>query len=388
MGKDLAQIEDAGWRNSIISMEEKKQSVVCIIGMHRSGTSMVARLLNLCGLDLGSAEDLIGPDAGNPLGHFEHVGFHRIDEALLEHFGGSWANPPELRPGWEQESSLIHFTEEAKRLVGTFAGSALWGWKEPRSTVLLPFWKSLIPCLRFVICVRSPLDVARSLEKRDGISIGAGVYLWNRYLQAAIHDTETSPRIFTFYEDYFGDPIPEINRVAEFCGLSPGSDISHLRETVSQELRHHASETTELFDAEMIPAQYKLFYLGLRVLASQGSAPSSLSQCGSSASTDLAGGLMRLMTEFGEQERVAQLQSALAKKDNEVAVVRSVLGKQLNEKERQIKEIKRQILDIEKQLADLEKQNARLQAFSDAVRGTFVYRFYRKFVRPFGVNVR
>jgi len=342
---------------------------------------MVARLLSLCGLDLGPTEDLIGPDAGNPLGHFEHADFHRIDEALLEHFGGSWANPPELKPGWEQESSLIHFTEEAKRLLGTFAESPLWGWKEPRSTLLLPFWKSFIPLLRFVICVRSPLDVARSLEKRDGISIGAGVYLWKRYLQAAIHDTETSPRIFTFYEDYFGDPIPEINRVAEFCGLSPGSDNSHLRETVSQELRHHASETTQLFDAEMIPAQYKLFYLGLHVLASQVSAPSSLSQCGSSASTDLAGGLMRLMMEFDEQERVAQLQSALAKKDQEVAVVRSALAKQLTEKERQI-------LDLEKRVTDLEKQNARLQAFSDAVRGTFVYRFYKKFLRPFGVNVR
>jgi len=342
---------------------------------------MVARFLKLCGLDLGPTKDLLGADSGNALGHFEHAGFHRIDEALLAHFGGSWDNPPELKPGWERDSSLVHLAEEAKRLIGRFAESALWGWKEPRSTLLLPFWKSFIPGLRFVICVRSPLDVARSLEKRDGISIGAGVYLWNWYLQAAIHDTESCPRTFTFYEDFFKDPIAEITRVAEFCGLSAGNDVLHLREMVSQELRHHASDTTELFDAELIPAQYKLFYLGLRAFACQGFALAGPTPYESSSNADLIGRLLRLLTELGEQERVAKLQRALAKKHQEIAVVHSALTKQVNEKEHQIS-------DLTRQLTDLEEQNSRLRAFADAVRDTVVYRFYRKFLRPLGINVR
>jgi hypothetical protein len=347
---------------------------ICIIGMHRSGTSMIASLLSLCGLDLGRDDQLIGPDDGNPLGHFEHAGFHRINETLLKYLGGSWDDPPELNPGWENDSSLSHLAAEAKQLVGTFAETPLWGWKEPRSTLLLPFWKSVIPRLRFVICVRSPLDVARSLEKRDGMPISAGVFLWNRYLRTAISDTDGCPRILTFYEDFFGDPFPEINRVAGFCGLSPGENVTPLYDAVSPALRHHASEMTELFKANMIPAQYKLFYLCLRALSSQGFAPPRSFQCGSTSTTELAGGLLGLMTEFDDQEKVAQLQSALVKKEHEATAVQSVMRTQLIEKERQ--------------LSDLKEQNTRLQAFSDAVRNTFVYRVYRKFLRPLRTNVR
>ena len=79
------------------------------------------------------------------------------------------------------------------------------------------------------------------------------------------------------------------------------------------------------------------------------------------------------MTELDDQENVAQLQSALVKKEQEAMAIRSVMRTQL--------------VEIERQLADLKEQNARLQTFSDAVRNTFVYRFYRKFLRPLGINV-
>src|SRR5262249_24095134 len=154
--------------------------------------------------------------------------------------------------------SLSDLTAEARQLVGTFSESPVWGWKEPRTTLFLPFWKSVIPGLRFVICVRSPLDVALSLQKRNGITIGTGASLWHQYCQAAIRDTVGSPRIVTFYEDYFRDSVLEINRITQFCGLVPPGNMSELRDFVAHELRHHASETDDLLNATMIPAQCKL----------------------------------------------------------------------------------------------------------------------------------
>jgi len=60
-------------------MEEKKNNVICIIGMHRSGTSMIARVLNLCRLDLGPSEQLMKPyEVDNPLGYFENENFSLI----------------------------------------------------------------------------------------------------------------------------------------------------------------------------------------------------------------------------------------------------------------------------------------------------------------------
>ena len=335
---------------------------------------MIARALSRRGLHLGEDDQLIGPDNGNPLGHFEHAEFHRINDKLLAHFGGSWDNPPELKPGWEHDSSLHQFVDEAKRLVETFAGIPLWGWKDPRSALLLRFWMSVIPNLRFVVCSRSPLDVARSLEKRDGMSIGAGASLWYRYFRAAVRDTEGFPRIFTFYEDYFEDALSEIDRVSEFCGLSRCENISQSRDSVSRALRHHATDTADLLNAKAIPAQYKLFYLCLRTLSGQELSRLRSSRRGLDTTSKSVGKILDLIIEIEDQEKVARLQSLLAKKEQEFAAVHSATRKQLN--------------DLEKQLSDLLQQNLRLQAFSDAVRSTFVYRFYKACIKPLGINFK
>ena len=84
-------------------MESPNDGPVCIIGMHRSGTSMVANLLRRHGLSLGPDECLLGANESNQAGHFEHAGFVEINEALLKQLGGSWDNPPRLQSGWEQD---------------------------------------------------------------------------------------------------------------------------------------------------------------------------------------------------------------------------------------------------------------------------------------------
>jgi hypothetical protein len=338
--------------------------VICIIGMHRSGTSMIARALNLCGLNLGKDDQLLGPSDSNPLGHFEHSSFLRINESLLAHFGASWLNPPELQQGWETDASLSDLTTEARQLVGTFNDSPVWGWKEPRTTLFLPFWKSIMPGLRFVICLRSPLDVARSLEKRNAIPIRAGVALWHQYSRAAVRDTIGSPRIFTFYEDYFRDPASEISRVAQFCGLASGGNMAELRDSVVHELRHYASETNDLLNVTTIPIQLKLFYFCLQAVSSQAYLSRS-SPSGRDMASELVDKLSDLLSEIEAHEKGAQLH----------------MRRQLNEKSEHI-------FDLEKQIRELQKQNLGLHQFSDAVRSTFVYRFYRKCLKPLGLNVR
>jgi hypothetical protein len=323
---------------------------------------MIARALNLCGLNLGKDDQLLGANDGNPLGHFEHAGFFRINEGLLAHFGASWHNPPELQQGWETDASLSDLTAEARQLVGTFSETPVWGWKEPRTTLFVPFWKSIVPGLRFVICFRSPLDVAMSLQSRDGSSIGAGASLWHQYSRAAIRDTAGSPRIFTFYEDYFRDPVLEMNRVAQFCGLAPRGTMVELRDCVAHELRHYASETTDLLNATPIPAQLKLFYFCLRAVSSQSSPLPCSSPCESDRVSESVDEILDLLTtiEVGNEQELHAIES----------------------------DMRRQLTEKSEQLMDLEKQMRDLQKFSEAVRGTFAYRFYRKCLKPLGINVR
>ena len=250
-------------------VNKKKSRVICIIGMHRSGTSMVAQLLNLCGLDLGPSEQFLKPNEHNPLGYFENECIsYKINDALLAHLGASWDNPPLVAEGWEHDPSLEPIVQEAKSVLKTFSKHSQWGWKDPRTTVLLPFWKSLIPNLRFVICVRHPLEVAASLAKRDRIPIQKGVYLWNQYMQAAIRSTQGCPRLFSFYEDYFQNASREIDRLVEFCELKKLDDMSVLHNSISTKLRHHSSETIDLLNQDKLLTEYKLFYAELRTLTS------------------------------------------------------------------------------------------------------------------------
>jgi hypothetical protein len=350
-------------------MERTSEGPICIIGMHRSGTSMVARLLNLCGLNLGSPEFLMDPNEANSSGYFEHKGFLKVNEALLAHFGGSWADPPRLGKGWEHDPALDILADEAKTLINTFAETSPWGWKEPRTTVLLSFWKSLLPNLRFVICVRSPVEVARSLKERDGFSIGGGVSLWGQYMRAAIQETEECHRIFTCYEDYFSDPLGEINRVTQFCRLDGPGDRSVVEEAISGDLRHHRNETLDLLVDRDVPSEQKLFYLCLRALLNQRSG--SVLTKPKSTEGALSGSieLLRLFDEFHDHETMVQIQKVVAEKEQQLSSARVSLKENLKRKEHEV--------------SRLQKQNDKLKAFADAVRRTLAYRFYAKFIKPF-----
>jgi len=65
---------------------------VIVLGMHRSGTSMVSGVLNILGVDIG--KDLLGNHWSNPLGHFENNDFRNLNTQILKEAGGDWLNPP------------------------------------------------------------------------------------------------------------------------------------------------------------------------------------------------------------------------------------------------------------------------------------------------------
>ncbi len=76
---------------------------VLVLGMHRSGTSAVARLLDGLGLDAGPVEGLIGPTDHNPHGHFEVQALVDFNDRLLAELGGTWVAPPTHEPDRQRE---------------------------------------------------------------------------------------------------------------------------------------------------------------------------------------------------------------------------------------------------------------------------------------------
>ncbi|MGB0953149.1 MAG: family 2 glycosyl transferase, partial [Planctomycetota bacterium] len=150
-------------------MERMSAVAVPVVGMHRSGTSMVARMLEAGGVGFGPSNELAGPNEDNPYGFWEHEGIRRVNEELLAKLGGDWRNPPCItEEGW-RAAVTEELDQRAVALLETVAVSApAFGWKDPRTSLLLPFW--LARCgtkVRPICCLRHPSSVAASLAKRN-----------------------------------------------------------------------------------------------------------------------------------------------------------------------------------------------------------------------------
>lgn len=233
---------------------------ICIAGMHRSGTSMIARMLNLCGLYLGEEDALHGAQADNPEGFWEHKRFQDLDDRILQLFGGAWDTPPQLPPNWLEDQRLRPLQEEAKCLVAEFEGYGNWGWKDPRNSLVLPFWQAIIPDLKVLVSLRNPLDVAASLTKRGYASQTFGVQLWKTYAEALEKDLGENT-LWTHYSSYFADPATEIARVAAFCGLHPDADdLNAAVATVAGGLRHSETTVLDLLESEASIETVKLYF--------------------------------------------------------------------------------------------------------------------------------
>lgn len=221
----------------------------------RTGTSVIARILGLLGIYLGSNDDLLAPNPENPYGFWEHRDIIALNEELLARFDGTWYEPPELPPGWETDSSIEDLRERSQELIrAKFAGRPQWGWKDPRTCLTLPFWQLLIPSLRYIVCVRSPIETARSLEamwwvrRRLTDPFTQGVDLWFEYTQRALEQTRRRRRLLVFYEDVLGDWRREASRLATFVDRTEPLASKRLEraieEFVQPTLRHQWATPT------------------------------------------------------------------------------------------------------------------------------------------------
>lgn len=251
---------------------------ICIAGMHRSGTSMITSLLRKTGVYLGEERDFLQEKKGeNAAGFWEHFGFYALNEQLLLHLGAGW-DMPELPPGWASRNDLEPFREDALQLIqrmrSSVNGCPAWGWKDPRNSIAIQFWESLLPDLKVVICVRNPLEVAASLQKRNNLSFAASGRLWLQYYQNLLDNVPVQNRIVTLYENYFTAPDAELKRLTGALGLQMADDVTvEAGKSVKSSLHHHQS-SLELLLASEFKRDIIDLYLRLRAEAeSAGQSP-------------------------------------------------------------------------------------------------------------------
>ncbi len=218
--------------------------------MHRSGTSAVTGALGHLGLQMPSDEDRPAASESNP-DHWESLALGVFNDALLRRLDSTWDGPPSLPLGDVQQLDAVGDPTDAVRTAFPHEGPL--AWKDPRTTLLLPYWRQRLPGpLAAVFIWRSPVPVARSLQVRDGMHLLDGIALWERYNRAGIYGLEGIDTYVTGYESILEDPLGRLGDIAtwlssldQFADYAKSWDLPAAADSIVPVLRHHPPSDEE-----------------------------------------------------------------------------------------------------------------------------------------------
>ncbi|MFZ4792187.1 MAG: hypothetical protein ACOYMW_15075, partial [Candidatus Competibacteraceae bacterium] len=184
---------------------------IIVLGMHRSGTSAIARLINMMGADTGPSHLIGEPAADNEKGFWERQDVRDLNDALLETVGCTWDDVACFVQDKLLKVEHAELRIQAKCIIFNMDTHRPWVLKDPRLCLTLPFW---LPFLEVPVCVlpyRSPLEIAKSLQSRNGFSLVYGVALWEKYTVEALRASQGLPRINFSYPKLISDPVDTVH---------------------------------------------------------------------------------------------------------------------------------------------------------------------------------
>ena len=241
-------------------MDTNSKKLIVVLGMHRSGTSVITRGLQVMGVELG--DSMMPPiENNNPTGFWEDVDINALNIEMLNAISSDWCRLAQIEPG-DVEILRIkgYFLRAVELLRQKTSSMPVFGFKDPRVAKLLPFWKEVFSHCQFdvnyVLTVRHPLSVAKSLSKRDGIEIEQGYLLWLGHVITSMAVSEGDVRVVIDYDRFMEFPDRELRRIARSTSLE--IDLAELKyfknEFLDQGLRHtHYDQKDLLLDDRCPP---------------------------------------------------------------------------------------------------------------------------------------
>ncbi len=238
-----------------------RKSVLLVLGMHRSGTSALTRVLSLCGGALPRTLFEAVP-GDNERGYWESRRLIEYHEALLSRIGTTMIAEHPIDPAWFDSKDARVAQSELLRIVhdewgrGLFSQSRCWLIKEPRICRLLPLWRRVLHRtgrrVSVLHAMREPAEVAASLFTRDGMSTALSQRAWMEHVLLAERYTRDLPRAFVSYDLLMGDWRTVVARAA---AILPRDTLDAVRGSAEIEaflhpaLRHHATNNAPLSDS-------------------------------------------------------------------------------------------------------------------------------------------
>jgi hypothetical protein len=362
-----------------------RRASVLVLGMHRSGTSALTRVISLLGADLPSNLMPARHD-NNETGFWESMDIFRLNDAILESGGSHWDDWRRFNPDWIRSPAKGAFKVRALQILElSFADSYLFVLKDPRNCRLMPFWLEVLREFetepKSLLTIRNPIEVASSLRKRDGLSTAKSHMLWLRHVLEAEYATRGLKRAFVKYDSLLNDwrgAVATLSRELEMAWPRRSATTDHeIDRFVEYRHRHHAVSDGEISNHPEISAWVKEAYSALIELQAHRESKGALRRLDAvrtefDRASDSLGAVVRseemVRKELEEHfsARIEELQRTAAERDVQNAGLRQALAERddqiarlnlaVREKEDQIAEYYRTLEDPDRDSADIRGQ--------------------------------
>jgi hypothetical protein len=265
MTKPAESVATAGLlENSARSGSAARPVVLFVLGIPRSGTAALTRVLSLCGATLPAG--MRGADRGNPRGYWEPRKATYLNDAILRRHGSTMYDPTlrlqeEGRFDAEEKAACI---AEIGAFLTTLPAAPLVVIKDPQITLLSGVWFEAARLAGFdpvaVIAVRHPQEVMASFAVYVRASPEFWSALWLKYTLVAERDTRGLPRVFVEYPNLLDDWRREVKRISAALAIDLDTrDEGAIEEFLEQDLRHqrHGGPVTALFGTDWMSSVYE-----------------------------------------------------------------------------------------------------------------------------------
>lgn len=253
---------------------------VMVLGMHRSGTSVLTRVLEQCGADVGAR--VLGGSRGNDAGHWEDAFAVETHERLLAAFGQQWDDVMPLPPDWGSSDPagraglLVRGYLEANR-----SRQATWVVKDPRLCLFAGLWADAAQSAGLpvgaVIMLRHPLEIARSLAVRDGMPPGKALLLWWKYMSEALSIADRVPTVVVSHGQLLRDWRDCLRRIGALPGLEGRLDMgASVAGRIDALIDRGAAGSPGTDAAQALPRAFAKAWDVLEACAADGTVPSGL----------------------------------------------------------------------------------------------------------------
>lgn len=325
-GRPIGESDSATNEHPALPAHPHRPIAIMVLGMHRSGTSALTRVLSLLGADLPTA--IMPATPWNEAGHWESVDLMELHDSILASAGSTWDDWRKFNRDWRSSPAAGPFQERLLAVLrNDFRNSPLFVVKDPRICRFIPLWLDVLLQLPAdpvaVIPLRNPLDVCASLKARDGFLPARSMLLWLRHVLEAEAETRGIRRAVVTYESLMNDWSRTVAAIAQSGGFTwprRSAEVAiEIERFISPKLHHHNTSVAELVENPEVVEWARTAYAALLQLASNQDVPAALHRLDEVRTAfDQASAAFGIAVAEAELEASEQ-RAAVAQRDRQIA---------------------------------------------------------------------